>query len=134
QALPREADVHVGSCGSSTTSEQDDLFGHRDFVGPNEVTVYFVRTTVPTFNGCATHPSKRPGAVVSQFASRWTMAHEVGHVLGLSHMAGDECGAAGSVPTRLMTGCGTGLIVVNPPTLIESEIKTMDASPCTTDI
>lgn len=133
-SAPPEVDVDVGSCSGGPTSEQSDLYRNRDFVGPNEITVYFVRTTVPAYNGCATHPSDRPGAVVAQGASQWTMAHEVGHVLGLPHLSGENCSAPGYVPSRLMTGCGTGLIVANPPSLVASEIQTMDQSAYTTDI
>ncbi|TMQ15134.1 MAG: hypothetical protein E6J90_25895, partial [Deltaproteobacteria bacterium] len=124
-SVPPAVDVDVGSCSGSTTSEQNHLFGNRDDVQANDITVYFVRTTVPAFNGCATHPSGQPGAVVAQGATQWTMAHEVGHVLGLSHVNDN---------TRLMTGNGTANITTNPPVLIASEIATMDGSPYTTDI
>src|SRR5213078_1900378 len=56
-SVPPAVDVDVGSCSGSTTSEQNHLFGNRDDVQANDITVYFVRTTVPAFNGCATHPS-----------------------------------------------------------------------------
>ena len=59
-------------------------FANRDGAGGNDVVVYFVRSTVPPFNGCAAHPAGRPGAVVARGASQWTLAHEVGHVLGLA--------------------------------------------------
>jgi hypothetical protein len=132
-SAPPEVDVDVGACTGGTTKEQNDLFANRNFAGPNEITIYFVRTTVPAFNGCASHPADRPGAVVAQGASQWTMAHEVGHVLGLVHVPGESC-APGVVPTRLMTGCGTGLLVANPPSLIASEIQTMQASKYVSDL
>jgi hypothetical protein len=123
---PNEVDCDVGSCsGSSTTGEQDTLFANRDNVLTGDVVVYFVRTTVPAFNGCATHPGNRPGAVVAAGASRWTMGHEVGHVLGLSHVNDND---------RLMTGNGTANITNPPPDLVSSEAATMDASVLTTDI
>ena len=118
------------SCSGGPTGEQNDLFKQRDFVGDNEITIYFVRSTVPPNNGCATHPSGKPGAVVAQVASQWTLGHEVGHVLGLGHV--DSAGAC--MLNRLMTGCGTGLINVNPPQLVSSEISTMDSSSYTSNI
>ena len=53
------------------------------------------------------------------------MAHETGHVLGLSHT--DDV-------TRLMFGNGTNNITMNPPILTASEIDTMASSPCVFDL
>jgi Metallo-peptidase family M12B Reprolysin-like len=115
-------DIEVGGCSGSTTSEQDQLFSNRNNAGANDVVVYFVRSTVPPFNGCASHPSGRPGAVVASIASQWTMAHEVGHVLGLSHVNDNN---------RLMTGNGTSGITNPPPDLVPTEVSTMQSSAIT---
>jgi hypothetical protein len=116
-------DIDVGGCTSgSTTTEQQQLFSNRNNVGPNDVVAYFVRSTVPPFNGCATHPSGRPGAVVASIASEWTLAHEIGHVLGLNHVTDNN---------RLMTGGGTANITNPPPDLVPSEASTMQTSPLT---
>jgi hypothetical protein len=121
--LPTLNDLDVGTCVvGSTTSEQNDLFGHRNNAGANDICVYFVRSTVPPLNGCAAHPAGRPSAVVTSVASRWSMGHECGHVLGLSHVADTD---------RLMMGGGTWNITNPPPDLIQSEINTMIASPLT---
>ena len=113
-------DVDVGECTSgSTTTEQDQLFSNRNDVGPDDVVAYFVRSTVPPFNGCATHPSGRPGAVVASGASEWTLAHEIGHVLGLNHVTDTN---------RLMTRGGTANITNPPPDLVASEASTMQSS------
>ena len=112
-------DIDVGECRGSTTTEQEQLFSNRNNVGPNDVVVYFVRSTIPPFNGCASHPDGRPGAVVAAIASQFTVAHEVGHVLGLAHV-GDN--------NRLMTGNGTANITNPPPDLIPSEVSTMQSS------
>ena len=87
--------------------------------------VYFVRSTVPPFNGCAAHPAGQPGAVVVQGATQWTLAHEVGHVLGLPHVDNND---------RLMTGNGTANITNPPPDLTTSEVSTMAASPFTINL
>jgi hypothetical protein len=114
-------DVDVGNCTlGSVTQEQIDLFANRNNAGPNDGVVYFVRSTVPPFNGCASHPAGRPGAVVASGATRWTLAHEVGHVMGLFHINDNN--------NRLMTGNGTSYITNPPSDLISQEVITMQKS------
>jgi hypothetical protein len=121
--LPALVDCDVGACTmGSTTGEQNTLFGNRNFAWGSDVVVYFVRSTVPAFNGCAAFPAGRPGAVVASIATQWTMAHEVGHVLGLAHVNDNN---------RLMTGNGTSNITNPPPDLIATEVNTMRATPLT---
>jgi hypothetical protein len=116
-------DVDVGSCTmGSVTQEQAQLFGNRNNAWGTDVVAYFVRSTVPAYNGCAAHPAGRPGAVVAQIATVWTLAHEVGHVLGLSHVNDNN---------RLMTGNGTSNITNLPPDLISTEVNSMRASTLT---
>ena len=115
--LPELNTVDVDPCVRGvTTTEQDQLFNNRNNVGANDIVVYFVQATNPPANGCAAHPNGRPGAVVASGATQWTMGHEVGHVLGLSHVNNND---------RLMTGYGTANITNPPPDLISSEITTM---------
>src|SRR6266496_1433828 len=46
--LPLLNDLDVGPCTmGTTTAEQNQLFGNRNNVGPNDVACYFVRSTVP---------------------------------------------------------------------------------------
>lgn len=113
-------DVDVGACVlGSSTAEQNQLFNNRNFVTGNDLVVYYVRSTQPSYNGCAAHPTGKPGAVVVRTASRWTLAHELGHVLGLRHVSDNN---------RLMTGNGTYNITNAPPDLNASEVSTMIAS------
>lgn len=124
--LPTLADVDVGGCTmGSVTPEQVTLFGNRNFVGSNDVVVYFVNSTVPGYNGCAAFPSGRPGCVVVRTASRWTLGHEFGHVLGLSHVNNND---------RLMTGNGTFNITNPPPNLTSGESSTMRSSGLSTNL
>ena len=124
--LPSLADVDVGGCTmGSVTAEQITLFGNRNFVGSNDVVVYFVNSTVPGYNGCAAFPSGRPGCVVVRTASRWTLGHEFGHVLGLNHVNNND---------RLMTGNGTFNITNPPPNLTSGESSTMRSSGLSTNL
>jgi uncharacterized protein with LGFP repeats len=121
--LPSLNDLDVGTCTmGNVTAEQKTLFANRNFAGPNDVVVYLVRSTQPPLNGCAAFPGGEPGAAIASGASAWTFAHEVGHVLGLSHVNDNN---------RLMTGNGTDNITNPPPDLISSESATMLASPFT---
>ena len=118
--LPDLNDLDVGQCiQGQTTNEQNQLFANLNNVGNNDIVIYFVRSTVPPFNGCAAHPAGQDGAVVAQGATRWTLGHEVGHVLGLNHINNND---------RLMTGNGTANITNPPPDLVDSEIQTMQSS------
>ena len=118
--LPALNDIDVGACTmGTTTAEQAQLFANRNSASGTDVVVYFVRSTVPPFNGCAAFPAGKPGAVVASGASAWTMAHETGHVLGLAHVNDNN---------RLMTGNGTDNITNLPPDIIASESATMVAS------
>jgi hypothetical protein len=118
--LPALNDLDVGSCTrGNTTEEQNQLFAIRNSVGANDIVAYFVRNTTPPLNGCAAHPEGMPGVVVAQGATRWTLGHEIGHVLGLQHVNNNN---------RLMTGNGTSNINNPPPDLSTSEIQMMLAS------
>jgi hypothetical protein len=120
--------VDVGGCNSgSETAEQTQLFSNRNFAGINDICVYFVTATNPPYNGCAAY-ANLPSAVVASTASGWTLAHEVGHILGLPHI---DLGAACDFD-KLMTGCGTWNVTNPPPDITPAEVATMYASALTT--
>ena len=95
----------------------------RDFgVQPTdqEMVVAFVRTLVPASLGCSNHAPEKPGAVISSaLAGEWTLAHEIGHVVGLDDVA-DE--------TRLMFR-STAEIAPLPPALSDEDLATILDSP-----
>lgn len=119
--LPLLQDIDVGRCvRGETTEEQEELFRNRpDNADTTDVVVYFVRSTIPPLNGCAAHSVGRPGCVVTKYSSRFTVAHEVGHVLNLRHVLDSD---------RLMYGLGTDNITNAPPNLIVTEIDTIKNS------
>ncbi|BDI05278.1 hypothetical protein [Sphaerotilus microaerophilus] len=85
-------DLDVGACTSSSlTDEQRILFSQRNNCGANDLVVYLVSSLVGgsgNFVGCASHPSDRPAcAIVQDAGADWLTAHEIGHVLGLSHVS-----------------------------------------------
>jgi hypothetical protein len=116
-------DVDTGSCTmGSVSAEQTSLSNFRAGAGSLDVVVYMCRSVSwnnGSLNGCASFPTNRPMVVVASYASRYTLGHEVGHVLGLSHVNDNN---------RLMTGNGTSNITNPPPDLVQSEINTMIAS------
>jgi Metallo-peptidase family M12 len=138
-------DVDVGRCtrGQTMTTEQMQLFQNRNNVGNDEITAYFVRSVLDnrgrTLNGCASSPANQPSVVIAQTGTRWTLAHEVGHVLGLNHITGESVNCPPGMPrccdnpsfTSLMTDCGTRRLV-GTPTISQSEINTMRGSNLTT--
>jgi hypothetical protein len=124
-ALVDNFDVGACTLGQAMTADQTALFANRANAGANDVVVYFVRSTTPVLNGCASHPPGRPSAVIASIATQWTTGHEVGHVLGLRHVNNND---------RLMTGNGTGNITNPPPDLAPDEVATMVASPFTQDL
>ncbi len=119
--------VDVGSCTMAQymTPQQDALFGYggRQGVGASDILCYWVDSVVSdtgALAGCASHPAVQPACVVSALGSPWTLAHEVGHVLGLRHTTG---------ATKLMS-TPTSSITANPPSISAAELVTVKASRC----
>jgi hypothetical protein len=119
--LPDLMNVYISNCRMGmTTASQDTLFKNRHYAKPREIVVYFVRSTTPYSTGCAAHPSGSPSVLITKDANRWTLAHEVGHLLGLTHITDN---------TYLMTGNGTQMITSAFPSLSNIEIFIINESP-----
>jgi hypothetical protein len=113
--LPKLENVHVTrSCQppGPLSDDQRELFDQASGIGPTEIAIFFVQSTIPATNGCAQHPTSLAAVVVTEACTRWTMAHEIGHLLGLSHAA---------TSSQLMFK-STSRIKGDPPGLDASEI------------
>jgi hypothetical protein len=94
------------------TKDQQCLFDLAKGIGSTEIVIFFVeQTSNASVNGCAQHPKDIAGAVVAQACTIWTMAHEIGHLLGLIHV---------HTSTHLM--CNTKRIKGDPAKLDAGEI------------
>lgn len=142
-SLPTLTDLDVGSCdGRTITTEQTQLFSNRNNAAADDIVVYFCRSvsnvaTGDSFNGCASFPAGSPGAAVASYASQWTLAHEVGHILGLSHVDDPPPPDPTAPPPQrnsLMTGRGTAGITNPPPDISQGERSMMLASALMLDL
>jgi hypothetical protein len=112
----------VGACNpGSLSSDQEKLFQTAGDVAEDHVVVFLVRSTSPPVRGCAAHPPDRPGLVVSSLATEWTLAHELGHVMGLDHVFGQE-GALMRANTSRLTSPPI-------PSLSQAEVAKAERSP-----
>jgi len=78
----------VGDCHLAPTGEQIDLSRFRDNAENTDVVVYICQLVMDEngpIDGCSTHPEGVPMAVIRSLASPYTLAHEIGHILGLKH-------------------------------------------------
>lgn len=119
--------VNVGTCtmNQAMTAQQEALFGYggRQGVQPNDVLCYWVdqvESGGSRLAGCASHPASQPACVVAALGSPWTLAHEIGHVLGLRHTTG----------VTMLMSTPTASITANPPSIAAADLVTIKASRC----
>jgi hypothetical protein len=119
--VPELLDLDQPSCfsGQTPTDEEDELFDLMRDDCNSDIIVYYVRSTNMGVFGCAAFPAGRPGFVVTDTATQFTFAHELGHVLGLSHVTDT---------TNIMHGGGTNNITQDPPNFTENQCNTIKNS------
>jgi hypothetical protein len=121
--LAELSDLDVGSCSrDQLTDEQKQLAKFRNGVADREIVIYVCHSLSDAYGGCAVHPDSKPMAAISAKNARlYTLAHEVGHLLGLAHATVED-------PSLLMNA--TGSPNLKPvPALTPSEIVQMRNSP-----
>ena len=123
-------DASDGTCKWDQASDEMKLLtilGGRAGVGPTDVVVLYAnkikQNDGSTLNGCAGHEPGKPTVVVAASGSRWTLGHELGHVLlGPSFVP-----VHATDPTNVMFS-PTASITANPPGFTADQAKIIRAS------
>jgi hypothetical protein len=69
------------------TDQEKELYEYkRPDTIPREIVVYFIESTRPSTWGCAYRHNRMASIIITQGATSWTCAHEVGHIHGLTHV------------------------------------------------
>ena len=64
-----------------SAGEFNELHARGAAAPATDVLVYFVRSFKEQLNGCGGHAKGRPACTIAETGTRWTVAHELGHVL-----------------------------------------------------
>jgi hypothetical protein len=87
-------DIEVSQSGTKCTvppsNSQNELLKYgRENVEDKDLVVYFVRSVKQGFFGCSTIPPYTSSCFIAENAPFYTVAHEVGHMLGLTYHVTD---------------------------------------------
>lgn len=117
--------LYIGSPGQVTAELTDlhDTLRSPAGVGepprPTEVLVAVVDHLVPAALGSPASPPDKPGTVIAASSARkWTLAHQLGHLLGLDDVADT---------TNLMCN-STAALTADPPQLTASDVTAISSS------
>lgn len=123
-------DASDGTCNWNQESDEQQLLdklGGRSGVKPFDVVVYYANKITEAdgrkLNGCAGHLPNRPSVVVAAGGSRWTLGHELGHVL-----LGPGFRPVHSTDTANIMFAPTTSITADPPGFTEEQAKTIRSS------
>jgi hypothetical protein len=112
--------------------DQTQLFtlgSGRAGVGNSDILVYYVNTIKQTdgsgLDGCAGHKPGAPACVVAASATKYAMAHEVGHNLLGSHFSPVHTEST----NNLMFKGFLGNLTADPPGLTEDQMRAILSSP-----
>jgi Putative peptidoglycan binding domain len=106
-----------------STGEFNELHARGTPAPNSDVLVYFVRSFKEQLNGCGGHAKGRPACTVAETGTRWTVAHELGHVLlggGFTPVHVNDTRNLMNVTTRTITSM---------PTLTVKQLAQMRKSP-----
>ncbi|MFC6939343.1 hypothetical protein ACFQE8_05115 [Salinirubellus sp. GCM10025818] len=100
--------------GHSVSDEEDALFDLGRDMGA-EIVGYYINSDMAGFRGCAAHPKNRLGFWVGSSATRWTLIHELTHIVGRNgHRKND---------TKNLMFTNTGAIQDLPPDLTDKQCE-----------
>jgi hypothetical protein len=91
----------------------------------NEIAVFVVKNFSEAIRGCGGHLPNRPACFIAADGTRWTCAHEVGHVLLTSAFS-----PVHSSDTNNLMLSSTSSITTTDPELSAAQLTQMKASPC----
>jgi Putative peptidoglycan binding domain len=106
-----------------SVGEFNELHSRGTAAPATDVLVYFVRSFQEQLNGCGGHARGRPACTVAETGTRWTVAHELGHVLLGPGFAPVHV----SDPRNLMNTTTT--TITSMPTLTARQLAQMRTSP-----
>ena len=94
-------------------------------VPATDISVYYVNSLAGGVIGCGGHMPNRPACIVASNGTRWTTAHEVGHVLLTSRFRPVHESSTQNLMYRTTAG-----ITIPLPVLTTAQIAQIKRSPC----
>ena len=123
-------DASDGTCKWNQASDELKLLNTaagRQGIGLNDILVFYAnrikQNDGSTLNGCAGHEPGKPTVVVAATGSRWTLGHEVGHVL-----LGPSFSPVHTTDPKNVMFSPTADITANPPGFTPEQAKAIRAS------